>query len=119
VLVRILVVEDDPDTAHLLSLVLESDGWVVRTADNAFSALRELKRFRPAVALVDIGLPVINGFELARRMHARGGCALIAISSWPPPNDGSHAAYFEHYLTKPIDVGLLREALRAVAAKHT
>ncbi|HET8937959.1 MAG TPA: response regulator [Polyangiales bacterium] len=111
---RVLLVEDDVDTADLLSLVLENEGCVVRVATNAISALRELKRFDPAVALIDIGLPVIDGYELAKRIRARSRCRLIAVSSWPRPLDGSYKAYFERYLMKPIDVGSLREALAAV-----
>lgn len=114
---RVLLVEDDRDCADVLTLILESQGCVVRSVDNAFSALRELKRFRPEVALVDIGLPIIDGFELAKRIRAHAHCSLVAISSRPPPADGSHAEHFERYITKPIDVALLREALNAVAAR--
>lgn len=94
-----------------------SQSYTVRIVDNALSALYQVKRFRPEVALVDIGLPVIDGFELAKRIRAFGHCSLIAISSRPPPADGSHAALFERYIVKPIDVALLREALNAVATR--
>ena len=115
---RILLVEDDPDAAEILSILLVSEGYEVRVADNAFSALRELERFRPAIALVDIGLPIVNGYELARRIQARARCGLIAVSSWPPPIDGSHTAYFDHYVVKPIDFASLREALVTLGRKY-
>ncbi len=116
---RVLLVEDDSDTAALLSLVLESEGCTVRVADNALSALREFKRFQPTVVLVDIGLPLINGYDLAKRLQRRGNCGLIAVSSRPPPADGSHTNYFERYLMKPVDIASLREALTVVGTKYS
>jgi DNA-binding response OmpR family regulator len=91
----------------------------VRVAEGAFWALREFKRFRPTTVLVDIGLPLINGYQLAKRLRERGNCGLIAVSSWPPPTDGSHTTYFERYLMKPVDIGSLREALTAVGRKYS
>jgi DNA-binding response OmpR family regulator len=113
--VRVLLIEDDSDAADLLSLILQADGYVVRVAANGLEAFVLLESFRPQVALVDIGLPVIDGYELARRMRVARSCGLIAISGAEPLLDGRDAACFDAYFMKPLDFTLLREAIGRLA----
>jgi CheY-like chemotaxis protein len=94
-------------------MTLELHGCVVRTAATAARALELLPGFAPAVTLLDIGLPDMNGYELARRLRqAPGGTAmkLIAITGWGQQKDRERAldAGFDHHMTKPIELGILR-----------
>jgi PAS domain S-box-containing protein len=114
--VRILIVDDNEDAAETLAMVLELHGCDVRTAPTAARALDILPGFAPAVALLDIGLPDMNGYELARRIRllpAGMGITLIATTGWGQQKDRelAFAAGFDHHLTKPIDFDLLRTFL--------
>ncbi|KQV51452.1 ATP-binding protein [Massilia sp. Root335] len=114
--VRVLVVDDNEDAAEMLAMTLELHGCEVRTAPTATRALEMLPGFAPAVALLDIGLPDMNGYELARRLRQLPGGAsmtLIATTGWGQQKDRERAfeAGFDHHLTKPIDFDLLRSYL--------
>ena len=114
--VRVLVVDDNEDAAETLAMTLELLGCDVRTAATAARALEMLPGFAPAVALCDIGLPDMNGYELARRMRllpAGAGLVLIATTGWGQQKDRERAfaAGFDRHLTKPIDFDLLRSYL--------
>jgi len=115
--VRVLVVDDNEDAAHTLAMALEWSGCDIRVAHSAAEALALLPAFAPDVALLDIGLPDINGYELARRVRmlpAGSGIVLIAATGWGQQKDRERAfeAGFDHHLTKPIDFELLRPLLR-------
>jgi len=113
---RVLVVDDNEDAAETLAMTLELHGCEVRTAATAAQALDVLPGFAPAVALLDIGLPDMNGYELARRLRLLpdgAALTLIATTGWGQQKDRERAfaAGFDHHLTKPIDVDLLRSYL--------
>jgi signal transduction histidine kinase len=113
---RVLVVDDNLDAAEALALALEFYGCDTRMAHTAQSALAIAPAFGPDAVLLDIGLPDLNGYELARRLRAMPGGAgltLIAITGWGQDKDRQRAleAGCDHHLTKPVDVERLRELL--------
>ena len=113
---RILVVDDNTDAADMLLTALELFGCEVRAAHTAQAALAVVREFAPEVALLDIGLPDLTGYELARRLRATEhgrSMRLIAATGWGQEKDRQLAfdAGFDHHLTKPIDFERLRSAL--------
>jgi len=114
--VRVLVVDDNEDAAQMLAAALEWSGCEVQVAHSAGQALERIAVFAPGVALLDIGLPDMNGYELARRVRQlpqSEGALLIATTGWGQQKDRERAfeAGFDHHLTKPIDLELLRPLL--------
>ena len=112
----VLVVDDNVDAADTLQMFLEMSGCQAHVAHTAGEALAVLDRFTPQVALFDIGLPDMNGYELARRVRLLLGGAdllLIAATGWGQESDKqlAFAAGFDHHLTKPIDFDKLRALL--------
>ncbi len=106
---RILVVEDNVNARETLRTILELEGHDVETAADARRALEIVDFQRPDVALVDIGLPGIDGYELARRVRRRPDldCVrLIALTGFDQPEDRIEArqAGFDAHLAKPMDV---------------
>ena len=113
---RVLVVDDNEDAAEMLAMTLALHGCTVRTAPTAARALEMLPGFAPDAALLDIGLPDMNGYELAgrlRQLPAGAALTLIATTGWGQQKDRERAfaAGFDHHLTKPIDFDLLRSYL--------
>jgi PAS domain S-box-containing protein len=105
---RILIVEDNEDAAESLALLLELGGHEVGTAADGVSALEALERTTPDAILVDIGLPGMSGYELARAVRSRGmatGALLVAVSGYGSPEDKAKSvdAGFDAHLVKPID----------------
>jgi DNA-binding response OmpR family regulator len=116
--VRILVVDDDLDIAEILTDVLRRQGYDVRMAPNAEAAILELVTFWPELAIIDIGLPDIDGYELAVRIRAVTDCKLVALSGY-----GAHSApsetvvtSFDRHLVKPVDHAVLCNTIDALAA---
>jgi CheY-like chemotaxis protein len=107
----VLVVDDNSDAAHLVAEVLESLGHETRVAFDGPAALDLVVDFRPDVALLDIGLPLMDGYELARQLVALDGerPLLIAITGYgqASDHDRSRAAGFDAHLVKPVDVDAL------------
>ncbi|HUS30741.1 MAG TPA: PAS domain S-box protein [Kofleriaceae bacterium] len=105
---RILLVDDNADARLLLSEVLTAVGHDVRTAGDGPEALALLETFQPDVAVLDIGLPVMDGYELADQLRAKMAKPprLIALSGYGQPGDQekSVAAGFEQHLVKPVDL---------------
>ncbi|BDU17708.1 hybrid sensor histidine kinase/response regulator [Lysobacter auxotrophicus] len=117
---RILVVDDREDYADSLAALLDIQGAQVRTARNGAGALDLVARWRPDIVLLDLGLPDIDGFEVARRIRlAPGGDAvhLVAISGYGQPDDVQHArdAGFDRHFIKPVDIPDLMQWLQASA----
>jgi CheY-like chemotaxis protein len=110
---RILVVDDYPIVAESLKRVLALAGHNVRTAHDGSAALEVLTSFRPEVIVLDIGLPGMSGYDLARQIReltASSPVILIAATGYgqSEDRDRAHQAGFDHHLTKPVDcVGLL------------
>jgi CheY-like chemotaxis protein len=116
---RILVVDDNQDAAELLTLSLEAAGHVVHTSFDGSSALLALKGFRPDAAVLDIGLPGMDGYELATRIRQEyGPIRLIALTGYGQPSDleRSRAAGFDVHLVKPVELRLVIGALQSEAA---
>jgi signal transduction histidine kinase/ActR/RegA family two-component response regulator len=117
---RILIVDDNADAAELLATSVERMGHRAEVAHDGPQGLAAAARFRPEVALLDIGLPVMDGYELAAHLRALPGLAglrLIAVSGYSQETDLEHAAAagFESYLVKPIRLERLAEVLAAVS----
>ncbi|HUP06055.1 MAG TPA: ATP-binding protein [Caldimonas sp.] len=117
---RVLVVDDNVDAAMALAAMLELDGHHVRTAFDGVSALELAERFGPEVALLDIGMPGMDGCELARRLAARpwaGRLVLVAITGWGQDGDRRRSAEagFAHHLVKPVDPPELAALLSTVS----
>ena len=115
---RILVVDDNVDNADLLAEALEACGYETRVAYNGPSALDVAAAFRPEIAFLDIGLPVMDGFELARRLRAahEGPIQLIAITGYGQEADRqrSSEAGFDRHLVKPIQLQTLTALIEAM-----
>jgi PAS domain S-box-containing protein len=103
---KILVADDNQDAANTLALLLRLAGHDVRTAHGGQAALSLAGEFDPDFALLDIGMPDLNGYEVARRLRLAGSNArLIALTGWGQDDDKRRArdAGFDHHLTKPVD----------------
>lgn len=112
----VLVVDDNIDSALSLALLLEMSGHRSRTAHDGPGALRAAESFAPDVMLLDIGLPDMNGYEVARLVRAHPALRdvfLVAVTGWGSETDKSsaHAAGIDVHLTKPIDFPRLLELL--------
>jgi signal transduction histidine kinase len=117
---RILVVDDSVDSAESMSLVLGISGHEVRVEHNGPDALRAAEEYRPDIVLMDIGMPGMNGYEVARRMRetpAMRETALIAMTGYgrQADRDQSRAAGFNHHLVKPVDFDTLQSLLADAA----
>jgi CheY-like chemotaxis protein len=113
---RILVVDDNEDALEMLRELLLSAGHEVRTATNGPSALQIVERFQPEIALLDIGLPAMDGYELATRLRARMGAQapqLMALTGYGQEADRvrSEAAGFMLHLVKPLETSQLLETI--------
>lgn len=109
---RVLVVDDNRDAAEVVAAILQLDGHEVRVASDGEQALVVAVEFQPAVAIVDIGLPLIDGYEVARRLRtlpAGEGLLLIALTGYGQHDDRRAAleAGFDHHFVKPADPTLL------------
>ena len=116
---RVLVVDDNEDATMLMSEALDSLGYEVRTAPDGPTALRIAGCFKPQIALLDIGLPVMDGYEVARRLRSIAGLdtlRLVAVTGYGQREDAqrSHAAGFEAHLVKPIALGQLKQVFEGL-----
>jgi len=111
---RILLVDDNRDLAESLAALLRLSGHEVALAADGPEALRNLEASRPDVALIDIGLPGMNGYEVARRLRAQGcGARLVAVTGYGgrEEREQSQDAGFDDYFVKPIDPAVLDQLL--------
>ena len=118
---RVLVVDDNVDAATAMAAMLELDGHRVATAFDGPTALELADRFEPEVALLDIGMPGMDGRELARRLAARPWAArlvLVAVTGWGQDSDRrlSAEAGFAHHLVKPADPDELRAVIASAGS---
>ena len=103
---RVLVVDDNRDAATTMAMLLKLAGHETAVAHNGADALAMLEDVAPDVALLDIGLPEMDGFELARAIRAvRDDVLLIAVSGYGQPEDRvrSHEAGFDEHFVKPVN----------------
>lgn len=114
---RVLVVEDNPDAAQMMALLIEAFGHQVKFVHHANEAMKVLDTWNAQVVLSDIGLPDVDGFALAEQIRSRGNPTfrplLVAVSGYGRDVDRARAkeAGFDHYLTKPVDSRSLAEVL--------
>jgi two-component system CheB/CheR fusion protein len=113
---RILVVDDRLDNADTLAIALRAKHHDVQMANSGASALELAQQFAPEVVLIDIGMPEMDGYELARRLRQKMGASqprLIALSGYGQESAKrqAHAAGFDAYLVKPVDIELIVQAL--------
>jgi signal transduction histidine kinase len=113
---RVMVVDDNADAAQMLAALLEVQGHAVSVEYDAHGALARARRERPDVLLLDIGLPDMDGYELARRLRAQpenAGATLVALTGYGQSQDREEArlAGFDHYLVKPADLNQVNEVL--------
>ncbi len=114
---RIVIVEDNPDARETLELLLKDDGYDVVSADNGHQGLALIEESRPDVAIIDIGLPSMDGYSIARSIHSkpiRTQMLLIALTGFGQLEDrqAALAAGFDAHLTKPVNLEELENLLQ-------
>ena len=119
---RILVVDDDESARAMVRFILEADGAVVSTAGSCAEALAQATYFSPDAMLVDIGMPVADGFLLVRQLRLRpaylgGRIPVAALTGYLSYQDRetAHRSGFQDYLLKPVDPAELVEKVRTLA----
>jgi CheY-like chemotaxis protein len=121
--IRVLVVDDNQDAVETLALLLSLEGYTVVTACNGVTALAEAVGFQPQVVLLDIGMPGMDGYEVARELRAReqtSSMTIIALTGYGQPEDRARAeaAGFTDHLTKPVNPDVLYTLMKAHLAQH-
>ncbi|CAM2794935.1 PAS domain-containing hybrid sensor histidine kinase/response regulator [Janthinobacterium lividum] len=121
---RVLVVDDNVDAAETLAAVLDMMGHAAQVAHDGAQALALVPQFLPDVIFLDIGLPGMSGYEVARtlrRIPAGANVVLVALTGWGAENDRSQssAAGFDHHLTKPANLLAIGELLAALSTPNT
>ena len=116
---RVLLIEDNDDAREVMSLLLRFSGHSVECAGDGREGLEKMLALRPEIALVDIGLPLLDGYEIAARARAQGDCTtfLVALTGYGQPEDRQRAldAGFDEHLTKPIEAARLRDLIQSVS----
>jgi two-component system CheB/CheR fusion protein len=120
---RALVVEDNPDAAETLRMVLEMEGLEVEVAHDGREGLAKARAFHPDLVLCDLGLPVLDGYEVARALRADpalSSSTLVAVTGYALPDDQRRAmdAGFDRHLAKPVPFEELESVLQGAARRH-
>jgi CheY-like chemotaxis protein len=120
--VRILLVDDNRDAADSMRMLLREVGADVRVAHDGPEALAAFEDCRPRMVLLDIGMPGMDGYEVARRLRAspRGAQAsLVALTGWGQDDDRRRVreAGFDHHLVKPADFAALRSLIASIQSE--
>ncbi|WP_246217439.1 response regulator [Paraburkholderia panacisoli] len=113
---RLLLVDDNPDALMSLGMLLELEGHDVTTANNGSDAIRLVAQVRPEVAIIDVGMPDVDGFDVARAVRSDRSLddiILVALTGYAAESDKSRAlaAGFDYHLTKPLSLEKLRHLL--------
>ena len=116
---RILVVDDNVDAADSIAMLLSMEGHETRSVNTARAALLAVPDFKPEVVLLDIGLPEMDGYEVARHLRAQTGARrirLVAVTGYGQPADRlrAHEAGFDEHMVKPVEPTALQDFLRVV-----
>jgi CheY-like chemotaxis protein len=119
---RILIVDDNEDAANSLALILKLGGHETASVYSAVDALQRASAFRPDVVLLDIGLPGMDGYEVAQKMRELPGLRdvrLIAVTGYGRSDDRLRArdAGFDDHLTKPVEHAVLERTLAGLRAR--
>ena len=110
------MVDDNRDAADTLAAMLEMLGVETRVAYDGKAALEEVQAFRPAVVVLDLGMPGMDGYAVARSIRARrelGDIKLVALTGWGQERDRARTreAGFDHHLIKPVDIDAMQAVL--------
>jgi CheY-like chemotaxis protein len=113
---RVLVVDDNRDAAEVLAMLLESIGVNAQTVNGGPAALAAIPNYQPNIILMDIGMPGMDGYEVARRIRKQphfNSIKLVALTGWGQEKDrrDSSKAGFDYHLTKPVDFGVLKDLI--------
>lgn len=116
--IRVLVVEDNPESAMLLAELLDLQGFETAIAINGGEAIRKAHEFLPDIILLDIGLPVMDGYQVAQALREEPNAAtalIVAVTghSLPEDREQSYRAGIDLHMTKPVDIAQLKEILAA------
>jgi CheY-like chemotaxis protein len=119
---RILVVDDNRDAADSLAAILEIMGARTSVAYDGEDALAKAAGLQPSIAILDIGMPRMDGYELARRLRAdpqHDGLALVALTGWGQDSDRERiaSAGFDRHLLKPVDIAELTQTLSRLSSR--
>jgi PAS domain S-box-containing protein len=121
---RILLADDNRDAAESLAALLEIDGHEVVVVHDGPAAIEAFLEIRPQLALLDIGMPGLNGYEVAKKIrqsHRDSAAKLVAITGWGQDDDKTRAieAGFDYHLTKPVELERLTEIMQLLSAAGT
>ena len=115
---KVVIADDNRDAADALAILMELDGHEVTVLPDGATALRAIEKGRPDVVVLDIGMPELDGYEVARRVRERRSTsvALIAVTGWGKDEDKARAfiAGFDHHLLKPVDPDELSSLLQSI-----
>ena len=116
---RVLIVDDNRDSAHTMAALFMAWGHEVRTAYDGPSAVDSAREFRPEAIFLDLGLPGMNGYDVAQRLRETAGASfplLVAFTGYGQDDDRRRVleAGFHHHLVKPVDPGLLEKIIDAL-----
>jgi CheY-like chemotaxis protein len=119
---RVLIADDDRDTVMTLATILQHEGHEVREVYRGSEVLRMVRDFDPDVALIDIGMPGMTGYDVARELRqvfGKGRPLLIAVTGWKQPSDRilAQLAGFDHHLPKPFEPNALLALLAQVPSE--
>jgi CheY-like chemotaxis protein len=121
IVARILVADDNQDAADSMAILMRLDGHEVIIAYNGEEALALFQSFRPELAVLDIGMPNCNGYEVARRLRAGSTCppVLVAVTGWGQPDDVNRAldSGFDHHFAKPVSWELLKSVIAKLSTQ--
>jgi CheY-like chemotaxis protein len=117
----VLLADDNADALETMSALLELEGHLVKTASDGEQALALGETLHPDVAILDIGMPRLNGYEAAARIRATDWgqrVVLIALTGWGQEQDQQRAreAGFDHHCTKPVDIDRLLQLVQGAKA---
>ncbi len=118
-----MLVDDNIDAAASLSLLLQLGGHTTSVAHGGPEALRVVAEFKPDIVLLDIGLPGMNGYEVARAIRSMpesGHPLLVAVTGWDAPEDRlkSKQAGFDEHVTKPVDISMIELLLTTLPSRY-
>jgi CheY-like chemotaxis protein len=117
---RVLLVDDDPDSSEPLSLLLQTKGHETRVVTDGAEAISVADEFKPNCVLLDLGLPRMDGYEVARRLRKRpygSDLVLVALTGWAGREIRSKAAEagFDYHIVKPVNWDEVEKIVRGVA----
>lgn len=120
---KILIADDNIDAAEIFSMLLQVSGHDTKVANNGHAAADMARKYHPDVAFLDIGMPGMNGYEVAKAIRSNPALAdvtLVALTGWGSEQDRlmSQQAGFDRHLTKPVDIKMIETLLSEIAASH-